>query len=334
MKKNINFIKTVFAIGIIFILIIASYVTISSAREPIYNAKVNIGLQWSDDAFEEPVVPRKEIVTLNISVILEIKTGESFGAGLLDGYRSSTALINLQIIDHPSWCYPALKYDLLETNISELSVAKTQVFLNINENAPAYGEGFIKFRVKVVDLGLIKGDDQTFTLSFKPAYFPLIKTELPEFNTMQINPNSKAVFPIKVENAGNAKTKVFFEVENVPEGWSAAIRDSVVLGETSGSEETIYLTVIPSNDFGYHHEDAIINIKITPTFADNIEQVGTTIYGYFIVRSRGFSSGGLEFYLLIAIIILIIIAIFIYNFKKKTYKKKTWLEYLKSILSK
>jgi len=322
-----------FTLWIIFILIFASFVTITSARDPIYNAKVNIRLQWSDSAFEEPIVPRKEIVTLNISIILEIMTGKSFGAGLLDGYRTSTALINLDIIDYPSWCYPALKYDLLETNISELAVTKTQVFLNINENAPAYGQGYIKIRVKVGDLGLIKGDDQTFNLSFKPAYFPLIKTELPDINIMQIAPNLKAVFPIKVENAGNAKTKVFFEVENVPEGWSAVIRDSVILGETSGSAETVYLTVIPSNDFGYHHEDAIINIKITPTFADNIEQVGTTIYGYFIVRSRGFSSGGLEFYLLIVIIILIILAIFIYIFKKKKYKKKTWLEYLKSRLS-
>jgi len=328
LKKNIKIAKTLFSIWLAFIFIITGFVTVSSARDPIYKAKVNIRLQWSDDAFEEPIVPRDKIVTLNISVILEIKTGESFGAGLLEGYRGDDALIDLFMLDYPSWCYATLKCDLLVTNVSELAEAKTQVYIIINENAPAYAQGYITFRVKVADLGLIKGDDQTFTLNFKPAFFPLIKTELPRINTMEIAPNSKAVFPIKVENAGNAKTKVFFEIENIPKGWSAAIRDTVILDDTSGSTETVYLTVIPPNDLGYHYKEIIINVKITPTFAEDTEQKGTPVYGYFIVRNRGFSSGGLEFYFLIFIIILIIIAIFLRIFRKKL-KIKNWLKFLR-----
>ena len=330
MEKNIKIIKNIFIVLLIIFFVFASFVTPSSAKDPIYNAKVNIRLQWSDDTLEEPIVPRDEIAILNLSVILEIKVGESFGAGLLEGYISSgsTAIIELSIIEYPSWCISTLKYNRLITNISEFAETKNQLFININENAPAYTQGYVKIKVRVDDLGLIKGDNQIFTLTFRPAFFPLIKIELPDINTKEINPNSNAIFPIKVENAGNAKTKVFFDVENVPDGWSAVIKNSVILGETPGSEEIVYLTVIPSNDFGYHYEESIINVKITPTFVDNIDEVGTPIYGYFIVKNRGFSSNGLEFFLLIFIIILIIVVIFLRIFRKKN-KKENWLNFLK-----
>ena len=319
-----------FIVLLITFFTIAFFVTQSSAKDPIYNAKVNIRLEWSDVDFEEPIIPRDEIVTLNLSVILEIKVGASFGTGLLEGYisRQATAIIELMILEYPSWCYSTLKYNRLITNISEFAEAKTQLFININENAPAYTQGYIKIRARVDDLGLIKGDNQIFTLTFRPAFFPLIKTELPNINTKEINPNSNAIFPIKVENAGNAKTKVFFDVENVPDGWSAVIRDSIILGETPGSEEIVYLTVIPSNDFGYHYEESIINVKITPTFADNTDEIGTSIYGYFIVKNRGFSYNGLEFFLLIFIVITIIVVIFLRIFRRKN-KKENWLKFLK-----
>jgi hypothetical protein len=330
LKKEIKIIKTVFMIWLICSLILTCFVSVSFAKEPIYKAKVNIRIEWGDGAFKEPIVPRDEVVTLNLSVILEIITGEGFGAGLLETYsKKSSALIDLFILEYPSWCYVTLRFDLLETNISELSVAKTQIFLIVNENAPAFAEGYIKIRVKVGDLGLIKGDDQTFTLLFKPAYFPLIKTELPEKNTMEVDPTSNAVFPIKVENVGNAITKVFFEVENVPQGWTTSIKDSVILGESSDTSETVYLTVIPSSDLGYHYEDVIINVKITPTFGEDTDQMGNPIYGCFIVRNRGFSSIGLEFYLPIALIIFVIIVFIIRTYRKKYNKEKTWLKFFK-----
>lgn len=327
MKKNFKIIKNIFCFCVICLFTINFFVTISQARDPVYNAKVNIRIKWSDEILQEPIIPRYEIVALNISIILEIKTGQSFGAGLLEGYTGSSALIDLSIVEFPSWCYATLKSDLLMTNISELAEAKTQIYININENAPAYAQGYIKFRVKVDDLGLIKGDDQIFTLPFRPAFFPLIKTDFPDINSIEIDPNLKAVFPVTIENAGNAKTKVFFELENIPDGWSATIRESIILSETSGSSETVYLTIIPPNNFGYHYEIAMINLKITPTFAENITKKGTTIYGNFIIRNRGFSSGGIEFYLLIFVIIFIIVIIFIKYFVKKIFKEKKFFKF-------
>jgi len=322
MKRNIRLIKTIFSIFFICFFTTASFTIVSLARDPIYNAKVNIRIKWSDGILDEPVIPRAQIVTLNVTVILEIKTGESFGAGLLEGYTGSVALIDLYIVEFPSWCYATLKSDLLMTNISELAEANTQIYININENAPAYAQGYIKFRVKVDNLGLIKGDDQIFSLPFRPAFFPLIKTEFPVINSMEINPNSKAVFPITIENAGNAKTKVFFELENVPEGWSATIRDSIILGDSAGSKETVYLTVISPNNFGYHYEVAMINVKITPAFAEDIQQKGDVVYANFIIRNRGFASGGSEYYFVIIIIIMTFIFIFLKYFKRKTLKDK------------
>lgn len=320
MIKNIKFNLLT---GFIFLLISSLYFApITSADDPVYNAEVVIDFKWGDELTDAPIVPRDEIVELKLTVNLEIKTGLTFGQGLLDGYEGNIALIDLFIEDHPSWCYATLKSDLLMTNVTSKAEASTYLYLTLDETAPAYANGYIKIRVKVSDLGLIKGDDETFNLLFKPAYLPIIKIDLPEANTKRINPSSKAIFPIEIENAGNSRTKVFFELEDIPEDWTVTITDSIIL-EDKGSRETVYLTVIPAKGIGYHYDDAILNVKITPTLADDKEQKGTPIFASFIVQNRGFSSAGMEFYLSIfAIIILIIfILIGIRNIRKR--KEKT-----------
>ena len=320
MIKNIKFILLT---GLALLVISSLYFTpLTSANDPIYNAEVIVDLKWSDELTDAPIVPRDEIVELKLTVTLEIKTGLTFGQGLLDGYEGSIALIDLFIEDHPSWCYATLKSDLLMTNVTNEAEASTYLYLTLDENAPAYANGYIKIRVVVSDLGLIKGDDKTFNLLFKPAYLPIIKINLPEANTKRINPSTKAIFPIEIENAGNSRTKVFFELEDIPEGWTATITDSIILEEAKGSKQTVYLTVIPSKAIGYHYDDAILNVKITPTLADDKEQKGTPIFASFIVQNRGFSSAGMEFYSLIFVIIILIIFILtiIRNIRKRREK--------------
>jgi len=320
--NNIRTVKSVIILGMLLMSMFFLYsVHTVSAKDPVYNAKVILKLNWSDSLSEEPIVPRGEVIELPIMVTLEIVTGPRFGYGLLEGYKGSQALIDLAVVDRPSWCYATLKSDLLVTNISEREQASTSLYIHVNENAPAYGYGYVKIQVTCANLGLIKGDDESFTLRFKPAFIPIIKTDFPESTAKEINPNSKAVFPIEVENIGNAQTRVFFEIDGIPDGWSAVVTDSLIIDSTKGSKETAYLTVIPPSGTGYHYDQANIRVKITPTFADNTSFTGAPLYASFIVQNRGFSTNGLEAVLPLFILIIVIIA-FVFIIIKRVRSKK------------
>jgi len=310
--KNLRKIKTSFVLSLFLLVLIVSSTSFSEAAETPYRASVIIELEWADGYPTTPIAPRDEIAELDLKVTMNIKTGITFGAGVLDGYISaeSAALIDLAIVEFPSWCSATLDKTLLMTNISEKEEVFCKLFIHVDENAPAYEEGIIKFEVNIGKLGLIKGSSKVFNLSFMPSFYPLIRTELPESNSKRINPTSEAVFPIEIQNVGNAETKVLIEIIDIPGGWTATVTDSISIGDEKGSKEMAYLTVRPSRDFGYHYEETVVSLKITPAFASDLNITGNPIYANFIVQARGFSSIGIEVYLILfAIIVIVLFAI-------------------------
>jgi len=305
--KNLRKIKTSFVLSLFLLVLIVSSTSFSESAETPYRASVVIELDWADGYTATPIAPRDEIAVLDLKVTMNVETGVTFGAGLLEGYSSSQALIDLMIIDYPSWCSVTLDKTLLMTNISEKEEVFCKLFIHVDENAPAYEEGIIKFEVNIGKLGLIKGSSKVFNLSFMPSFYPLIKTELPESNSKRINPTSEAVFPIEIQNVGNAETKVLIEIIDIPDGWTATVTDSIAIGEEKGSKVMAYLTVHPSRDFGYHYEEAVVSLKITPAFASDLNITGNPSYANFIVQARGFSSIGMEVYLILFAIIVIVL---------------------------
>jgi hypothetical protein len=322
--KNLNKLKISLILLFLLLILIISSSSISKALEPPYRASVTIELDWADEYPKTPIAPRDEIAIFELKITMNIVTGATFGAGLLEGYSTgipevsggSSALIDLIIDDYPSWCSVTLDQTLLMTNISEKEEAFCKLYIHVDEDAPAYEEGIIKFRVNISDLGLIKGDSKTFNLSFKPSYYPIIKTNLPEI-TKRIDPTSNAVFPIKIQNYGNAETKVLFDILEIPEGWTATVTDSIIVAKEKGSKETAYLTVYPSRNFGYHYNEALISVKITPAFAENLNITGESIYANFIIQNRGFSPIGIEIYSIFFVIIAIVIYAIILFIKKR-----------------
>lgn len=324
MTKNFKIIKTTFIFSLVLISLFALLIPLTEARDKTYNAFVDITLTWSEEFNEEPIVPRDEIVELELKLIFEIFTGEGYGAGIFEGYRNqgATALIDLYIVDYPPWCSAVLDIGILEVNVTERDEGSFSLFLHVNEDAPAYTTGIIRIGVEVKNFGLFKGTYEEFNLTFKPAFFPIIKTDLPDLNTKRIDPNNEAIFPIEIVNVGNAETKVFFKVLNVPNDWAASVTDSIIIPERKGSSATATLTVIPSRDIGYHYDEANIVIEITPAFSENIDIKGKPIYATFLIQNRGFSSTGLELYIPLAFAVFIIIVLINLFYIKKQKEKK------------
>lgn len=322
--KNLKMIKTTFIFSLVLISLFTLLIPQTEARDKSYNAFVDVTLTWSEEFNDEPIVPRDEIVELELKLIFEIFTGEGYGAGIFEGYRDkgSTALIDLYIVDYPPWCSAVLDIGILEVNISERDEDSFSLFIHVNEDAPAYTSGIIRIGVEVKNFGLFRGTYEDFNLTFKPAFFPIIKTNLPEMNTKKINPTKEAVFPIEIVNVGNAETKVFFKVLNVPKDWAASITDSIIIPERKGSSRTAILTVIPSRDIGYHYDEANIVVEILPAFSESIDIKGKPIYATFLIQNRGFSSTGLELYIPLAFAVFIIIVLINLFYIKKQKEKK------------
>lgn len=326
MLKNHRILKSALICGLILISFLVTVITINSKAAPVYNARVVLDINWSQNETQVPIIPRDEIKKVNITIIFKIETGETFGEGLYQGYiGQGYGVIDLEIVETPSWCSAALEILTVIVPLTRKEVTTSAIYMNLNEDAPAYGsEGFIKIKAKARPLGLIEGFEQTYTLNFVPAYIPIIKTNLPEVNTKRIDPSKNAIFPIEIENAGNARTKVFFKVENIPKNWEATITDDIILNEPKGSKNTAYLTIVPPKTFGYHYDEANIRVIMIPVRAENPEEdIGTPLHATFTVQNRGFSTNGIEQIFLIGIIVFLISIIIIFILRVIGKRKKT-----------
>jgi hypothetical protein len=328
MLKNYKKLKSTILFSLILISVFISIGPITStAREKLYNARFTIDITWKNEDIQKPIIPRDELKEIEINVTLRVDTGETFGQGAFEKYNSQNrwyGVIELEILDKPPWCNVVLESQKVVTPFGRVGSTNTSIFIIIDEDAPAYGAGFIKIKARAKDVGLIEGNVKEYTLDFLPSFNPLLKINLPEANTKRVDPTENAVFPIEIENIGNARTKIFFEVEEVPEGWMATVTDEIILKEMKGSKETAYLTVIPPKDAGYHYDEANIKVKMIPTRAENIEDTGDYMYASFTVQNRGLSTYGSEQVLFIGIILFIILIVILLIFKqiKKRRKRK------------
>ena len=325
MLINFKFIKSILIFSIILFGI---FVTVNPniSGETLYNMRYAVEIEWNYEEIQKPIIPRDEVKEVELKVTLRIDMGETFTKGVLDSYRGRfNGVILLEIIDKPSWCTAVLNQSKIIVNMTEIASTTTSIFINIDEDAPAYGEGYIKIKAKVSKQGLIEGTEKEYTLDFLPSFNPIIKLNLPETNTKRIDPMSKAEFPIEFENIGNAITKIVLTIEDIPKGWQATITDEVILEAEKGSKDTAHLTIIPPTSTGYHMEEANIKVKMLPVRAQNPNDIGKPIYATFTVQNRGLSTYGSEaiiFYGIIALIIIVLV-VFIFRFITKRRRKTT-----------
>ena len=104
-----------------------------------------------------------------------------WGVSRLQRSRGINALIKLKVTDHSPWCTANLESELVPTPLTT-GLTQSSVFINLNlrDDAPAYGEGYVKISASVSKMGLIGGFEKEFTLDFVPEYLPRIDVNLPE----------------------------------------------------------------------------------------------------------------------------------------------------------
>lgn len=302
MKNTIKMISALFILFLLFNVLMIC-IPVSSGVIPVNSL---IEIDWSDDV-ESPIVPRDEVRALNITITYQATFGGEVGEGAIATYSKQIAVIDLEIIDASPWVTANLKATKVILKLSEKPNSATNyINLQVNENAPAFEMGYVTIRASVGKLGILPPLSREVSLNFNPGYLPIIDASYPEGNSLEIMPDGSAVFPIELVNMGNDRTKVFFEIEDLPDGWTAIVTDDVTLGENSDST-TAYVTVKPPKEFGYREDRAVITVSMLPKRAENLEEQGVKTYATFVVHSKGYFTPGFELILFLGALLFVAI---------------------------
>jgi hypothetical protein len=317
MTKRFKTMKSSIVIGVLLVSVFAAIIPTSSAGL-ILNLSSIVNVDWGNETLK-PLVPLGEAASLTLDVTYGVTTGAFLSQAFLTLFLGRQVNIKLEVTEKPDWCTATLKSDTITTAVtSGASTSPTKLTttltLRVDESAPAFGAGYVKIKASVPRIGAIDGYSQVFTLEFQPAYLPMINAQLPEGNSKTIGPMDTAVFPITVENMGNARTTVFFKIDNVPEGWIVVVTDDITLDAEKGSTGTAYLTIKPPKGFGYHNDDRSIIVTMTPARAEELGNQGESKTVTVIIESRGFSTPGFESLLFIGALFAVVL---ILTLKKK-----------------
>jgi hypothetical protein len=321
MKNNFRKIKISIIMGILLVSISAAIVPTSSAGI-LANLSSYANISFDSKNFSDiPVVPRGELRPLPIVISYGTNYAGLFQiipALLFNLHKGRQVNIKLELVDQSPWCTATITQSTITTSVQENEVRLNgNLNIKVDLEAPAYGSGYVTVKITVPKIGMIDKFENEFTLEFLPAYLPLIKQQTVGSNTKRIGPMDTAVFPIEIENLGNARTKVKLEVVSVPDGWTAIVTDLVILDEVEGSSGIAYLTIKPPKSFGYHDENAGIVVEMTPERAENSNDKGNPERISVLVESRGFSVIGIEAFAIPLIIIIVIIFLIYYFLIRK-----------------
>lgn len=306
MNEKLRMVKAV----TIFLILFCSSVVIffpsakSGPIDPVYENTPIVQIELDRSILEQPVIPYAEPREIPIIVKADILEGPT--EDIVKHFLGSEAIyliVHLAVEDVPEGCYasvnpPLIRFQARDNHWYPDKINVTLSF-TIDQYVPAFSLKDVVLNVSVERLGtaratIIKPASYFFDIGFIVGYQPQLSFSYPKQNVKNISPGETAVFPVEIENWGNAQSNIKIEVEDVPEGWRATIVDNLTLATNLFGAEakgTVSLSVKPPIDFGYHENRTIVTVKMTPT-TRNMNSVleGEPHYLYFIVQSKGVST--------------------------------------------
>jgi hypothetical protein len=312
MKINLRTAKMVLITGILLFSLFTVVMPAISTAGPIKNwlkdnayvCYVKGTIDYDKNAAQDPILPLTMIKTIPLTVNTTISG--YFSQDILPYYETSKTRLfaDIYVVKAPEWCTASVVPSKFTIPISLNNIAPANFTLNIGikENAPAIFDGMVTVKSTIRGIGAIKTGIFYQNITFTPGYLPFLKIDVSKDTFELIGPGDTANFDIEIENLGNAKTNVTCNVLDVPEGWTAYIEPTTLIGSRTSDDnpkKTLQLVVKPPYGFGYHDEREVIRISITPSYFDNESLKGEEYFLSFIVQSRGFSTPGFESVLVI-----------------------------------
>lgn len=290
----------------------------SAPLDPIYECKPIIIIEYDETLLQDLIVPydepRKIPIVIKAKIVgpaADIVTEKIGGGGIL-------FIVDMSIAEVSEGVTASINPPIITFEVSDKFVsANATISITIDKYLPAFSLKNIKVRMNSRRLGsskatLVKPGNFSQDIPFFVGYIPQLSFAYPKGNVKTINPDETANFTIEIQNWGNADTKVYTEIVDLPDGWLAEIDKNITLGSSlfdSNGKKTISLNVKPPISFGYHEDRAIIKVKMTPVFYNDSNYSGEPHYLYFIVQSEGFATPGFEMITILLGFIFVIIPI-------------------------
>jgi hypothetical protein len=327
MKKNLKSVKASMTIGILIVSMFMMIWPAVSADESAADAEQGgliafnhiVNIQWLDSENDTlPIEPFADTRNYQIQINHRLSRGP-LGAGVYQWFYAGRKLdMKIVIKDYPSeWSEVTAFQDTVQISLPE-DLDKDEDYtyslsISIDDAAPAFQRGKITLGITIEEFGIIDAYNNDLNLEINPDYAPKLNV-IAESQSNLIGPMDTVSVPIKVTNLGNGESKIFFDVENIPTGWTVLVTDQITLAPDQTG--TTYLTVKPPRGFGYHDDVHTFKVVYYPAFSSDISKRGPEEQVTISVESRGISLIGGE--IIFPIIILIIVAIYlIYYFIRK-----------------
>lgn len=315
--------------GLLLVSVFAAMIPTASSQGALFSLESVIDVSYDLSITNEPIYIRGAGKAANVWIKYYVTGAALFGISnniLLLAHKGRSVPIEIVASCELPWATVSVSQQptaaIPQGFGEEHATNKSSVlYIKVDEDAPAYGKGNIELTVRVPKVGVIQGREQTIQIPFIVGYTPIVTPRYLEGQSKIINPMDTAVFPIELMNMGNARTRVYLELDYIPDGWSAIITDQVTIEEGEGSRATVYLTVRPPKTFGYHDDTATIVVNYTPEMAEQSQFKGDTKQINVLIDSRGISVIGIETLILPIIIIIVILLLVYYFVIKKRFGK-------------
>lgn len=201
-------------------------------RDNAYVCYVNGTIDYDKDAAQDPILPLTMIKTIPLTVTTTISG--PYSQEILPYYEADKTKLfaDIYVVKTPEWCTASIIPSKFTIPISLNNIAPVNFTLNVGvkENASANFEGIITVKLTIHGIGAIETGIFYEDIAFKPGYLPFLKTDVSKDTFELIGPGDTANFDIEIENLGNAKTQVTCNVLGVPEGWTANIEPTTLIG--------------------------------------------------------------------------------------------------------
>ena len=177
-------------------------------------------------------------------------------------------VVDLTVKETPSWCAARISPNVVNPRLStQWETEPAYLYISFNENAPAHGVTIITIEMQASapgTFGRITGVTKTATISFTPAYLPIIDAT-PHNNSQVTKPGKTVIFDIDLENLGNAETEFIFNVREIPEGWTASVPSNITIGsrlQGGNPEKTVQFSVTPPGNIESQKIREVINLTV------------------------------------------------------------------------
>ena len=150
------------------------------------------------------------------------------------------------------------------------------------------------------------GGEGSFTVSAK--FYSVIQAKVAQ-QIKQAGPQKEVPFEIALDNFGNARTQISFEINERPGGskWQAIVPDDLILdspasGGAKTSDTAIFSVTTPYKN-GWNNEQGTFRLKMKTFAADDPNQEGVELFTNVLVRVRGVYVPSLEPFVMVGAVL-------------------------------